>query len=400
MDGYKHPVKATGVKLTRQEMNDDQKKLFRNHHKCKTVLLNAISHSEYEKISNKETAYDIYESLKMTHEGNAQVKETKALALIQKYEAFKMEDDENIETMFSRFQTLTPRLRVLDKGYTKADHVKKIIRSFPRRWGPMVTAFKIAKNLNEVSLEELISALRSHEIELDANEPQKKGKSIALKSNLKKCTNAFQAEEVDSEESESEEEDELSMISRRVNQLWKSKQWKFKSFRGSKKPERGESSGGRRSDKKKVICYECNEPGHFKNECPKLQKENPKKNFHKKKGLMATWDDSESESESDSEGEQANFALMATEDDGSESTSESDSKEVFSELSREELVSSLTELLELRAHLSIKYKKLRKQFEFETKKLEVENSELKEKVLNLSKDSGSPSETEKSIPSM
>src|SRR3954468_9429405 len=115
----------------------------------------------------------------MTHEVNAQVKETKALALIQKYEAFKMEDDENIETMFSRFQILNIGLRVLDKGYTKASHVNKIIISLPRRWGPMVIAFKIAKNLNEVSLEELISALRSHEIDLDANEPQQKGKSIA-----------------------------------------------------------------------------------------------------------------------------------------------------------------------------------------------------------------------------
>src|SRR3954466_2775888 len=398
MDGYKHPVKSSGVKLSRQEMSDDQKKKFKNHHKCRTVLLNDISHAEYEKISNRETAYDIYESLKMTHEGSAQVKETKALALIQKYEAFKMEDDEDIEKMFSSFQTLTAGLRVLDKGYTKADHVKKIIRSLPRRWGPMVTAFKIAKNLNEVSLEELISALRSHEIELDANEPQKKGKSIALKSNIKKCTNAFQAKEEDPEESESEEEDELSLISRRLNQLWKNKQRKFRGVRSSKKFERGESSDDRRSDKKKVMCYECNEPGHYRSECPNLQKENPKKKFHKKKGLMATWD--ESEDESDSEDEQANCALMAIEDDGSESTSETDSEEVFSELTRDKLVSSLTELLELKAHLSIKYKKLKKQFEFETKKLELENSELKEKVLNLSKNSGSPSESEKSIPNL
>src|SRR4051812_8453109 len=166
-----------------------------------------------------------------------------------------MEDDENIEKMFSRFQMLTAGLRVLDKGYTKADHVKKIIRSLPRRWGPMVTTFKIGKNLNEVSLEELISALRSHEIVLDANEPQKKGKSIALKSN----NNSFQAEEEDSEESESEEEedDELSMISRRVNQLWKTKQTKFKNLRSSKRPKGGESSGHRRSDKKNVTYYEC-----------------------------------------------------------------------------------------------------------------------------------------------
>src|SRR4051812_45411995 len=116
---------------------------------------------------------------------------------------------------------------------------------------------------------------------------------------------------------------------------------------------------------------------------------------------MATWDDSDSsESESDYEGEQANIALIATVDNGSESTSESDSEEVFSELSREELVSSLTELLELKAHLSIKYKKLKKLFDSETKKLEVENSELKERVLKLSKDVGSSYESEKSIPSL
>src|SRR3954464_11021306 len=146
VDGYKHPVNASGTKISRQEMSDDQKKQFKNHHKSRTILLNVISHFEYEKISNRETAHDIFESLKMTHEGNAQVKETKALALIQKYEAFKMEEDENIEAMFSRFQTLTAGLRVLDKGYTKADHVKKIIRSLPRRWGPMVTAFKMPRS--------------------------------------------------------------------------------------------------------------------------------------------------------------------------------------------------------------------------------------------------------------
>src|SRR3954462_194652 len=129
---------ASGAKMSRQEMSDDQKKQFKNHHKSRTILLNAISHVEYEKITNRETAYDIFESLKMTREGNAKVKETKALALIQKYEAFKMEQDENIEVMFSKLQTLTAGLRVLNKGYTKVDHVKKIIRSLPRRWGPMV----------------------------------------------------------------------------------------------------------------------------------------------------------------------------------------------------------------------------------------------------------------------
>ena len=84
------------------------------------------------KASNKDFTKSIFDSLRMTHEGNAQVKETKALTLIQKYEAFKMEDDEIVETMFSRFQMLVAGLKVLDKGYSTADHVKKIIRSLPK----------------------------------------------------------------------------------------------------------------------------------------------------------------------------------------------------------------------------------------------------------------------------
>ena len=102
----------------------------------------------------------------MAHEGNMQVKENKALVLIQKYEAFRMEEDETIETMFSRFQTLVAGLKVLDKGYSTADHVKKIIRSLPKQWRPMVTALKLAKYLNIISLEELVISLISHEIEL------------------------------------------------------------------------------------------------------------------------------------------------------------------------------------------------------------------------------------------
>jgi hypothetical protein len=171
VDGYSHPVDSTGKKIARADFSEAQKKTYKNHHRARTILLNAISYTEYEKITNKETAKSIFDSLQMTHEGNAQVKETKALALVQKYEAFRMEEDESVETMFSRFQMLVAGLRVLNKGYSTADHVKKIIRSLPVKWRPMVTALKLAKDLNNTSLEELISSLRSHEIELQEDEP-------------------------------------------------------------------------------------------------------------------------------------------------------------------------------------------------------------------------------------
>ena len=95
-----HPVDESGRKIDRKRMPDKQKRDFRNHHKAIMILMSVISYSEYEKITNRDTTKNMFDSLRMTHEGNMQVKETKALALIQKYEAFKMEESESIETMF------------------------------------------------------------------------------------------------------------------------------------------------------------------------------------------------------------------------------------------------------------------------------------------------------------
>lgn len=229
-----------------------------------------------------------------------------------------MEEVESFETMFSRFQILTAGLKVLDKGYSTSDHVKKIIRSLPKKWRPMVTELKLSKDLNKITPEELISLLRSHEIELEEDEPQKKGKFVALKSNKKSESKALQVLEESSEESSSE--DELSLLSRRINKLWNHKQRKFRNY---KKPDQcSESSRHRKSSRKEVVCYESKEPGHFRSDCPKLQMEKPKKKFDKKKkSLMATWDDYESsESSSESEDDCANMAFMADTDDEADSS--------------------------------------------------------------------------------
>ena len=152
----------------------------------------------------------------------------------------------------------------------------------------MVTALKLAKDLNNTSLEELVSSLRSHEIVLDQDEPQKRGKSIALKSDRRSAkSQALQAEEIEDSEGDSDdEEDELSLLSRRVNRLWKRNQGNI--FRSSRRT-RGHfesTSGQRKSSGNEVICFECNEPGHYMNDYPKLLKEKPKKKAlkGKKKG--------------------------------------------------------------------------------------------------------------------
>jgi len=46
---------------------------------------------------------------------------------VHQYELFRMKEDESIETMYSRFQTLVSGLQNLKKSYVASDHVNKIL---------------------------------------------------------------------------------------------------------------------------------------------------------------------------------------------------------------------------------------------------------------------------------
>ena len=70
IEGYEQPKDAEGKIVPRSQKTDAQKLMFKNHHKARTILLNAIFYAEYEKITDKETAKSIFDSLQMTHEGD------------------------------------------------------------------------------------------------------------------------------------------------------------------------------------------------------------------------------------------------------------------------------------------------------------------------------------------
>src|ERR1044072_5671199 len=122
--------------------------------------------------------------------------------------------------------------------------------------------------------------------------------------------------------------------------------------------------------------------------CPEGEK--AQKKFYKKKGLMATWDDSESEE--DSEEEQATIALMgiakfeSEAELSSEDESDSDEDEVLSLFTPSELKASLFEMMEKYDFLLSKHKVLKKNFLITSEASDIKEqiiSELNDKILVL-----------------
>ena len=85
--------------------------------------------------------------------------------------------------MYIRFTDIVNTLEALGKTFSSSEKIKKIIRSLPIKWRPKRTAIKEAKDLNNLSIDDLISSFIFYEEDLavkKSNEEKKK-KNITLK---------------------------------------------------------------------------------------------------------------------------------------------------------------------------------------------------------------------------
>jgi hypothetical protein len=290
--------------------DDDKKRVLLNS-KAQLFLQCSLTMEESERIYECNTAKQIWDTLKIHHEGTSHVKETRIDIGVRKFEIFEMNEEENIDEMYSRFTSIVNELRSLGKIYSPHDRIRKILRCLPSTWRPMVTAITQAKDLNTLALEDLIGTLRAHEVLLQEDKPIKKGKMIALKASQATQDNPDESFSQSEENKETEEEqivqeeaeDELALISKKIQRMMKRRDQIKRYF-----PNRRDNSK-REVDKSQVTCYGCNKQGHYKNECP-LNKKSQKTPY--KKSALITWDDLE-EPQAE-EGEEANICLMANSD--------------------------------------------------------------------------------------
>ena len=131
-----------------------------------------------------------------------------------------MVESEIINQMYSRFTNIINSLKALGKTYTQPELIRKILRYLPATWIHKVSAIEESKDLDQYQLEELIGSLMTHEIHIQ---------NLQGKNDFRKKDLALKAtkEEQEKEESSSsssinpDEDEELAMLSKRVQKIVK-----------------------------------------------------------------------------------------------------------------------------------------------------------------------------------
>ena len=97
--------------------------------KAMSILYCGLNKAEYNHVSACETAKSIWLRLEVTHEGTTEVKASRIRMLTQLFENFKMQKNENLDSLFTRFADIVNPLKSLGKRLTEEDQVTKLLYS-------------------------------------------------------------------------------------------------------------------------------------------------------------------------------------------------------------------------------------------------------------------------------
>ncbi|XP_074306191.1 uncharacterized protein LOC141641430 [Silene latifolia] len=226
--------------------------------------------TEFDRFSSCSSAKEIWDGLELAYEGTSAVRKYRIELLIQKYELFKIEKNESLDSMSARFSTIINELKNLGRTYSSEDIARKVLRSLTKKWRPK----------DDVEGEDL--------------------------------------------------EEETVLFARRINKrVFRSKQTKSSNSKGktpNKKTSEFKNTFANRG------CFKCGESGHMIKDCPtwdkikdKAQRDKTKKEF--KQVLIAScWGDLETEDDDESEEEEvANlcFSNNGSDDDNDKESLES-----------------------------------------------------------------------------
>lgn len=182
--------------------------------------------------------------------------------MIYRFEEIKMLEDETFREFYTKMSDLRNSKVSLRKTVSDVKLIQKILRSLLERFRIKVTTIEESKDLEEMTIEELVGSLQTYELSLPL---VKKVKTIALKASKKKAR-------VSSEEDSDNEEDVVAMLAKIFGRLMKNDKFKKKFSERLKKALReSEHEEAEKKDPRGPRCFECSSFGHIRVDCGNLK---------------------------------------------------------------------------------------------------------------------------------
>jgi hypothetical protein len=131
--------------------------------KAKNYLFQSIDKTTLKTITQKETAKQLWESMKVKHQGSARVKRAQLQRLRKTFETLEMKNGESVISYFARVMETTNDMRNCGESMDDVKIVEKILRSLTDNFNYVVCSIEESKDIDCLTVDELQASLQIHE---------------------------------------------------------------------------------------------------------------------------------------------------------------------------------------------------------------------------------------------
>nr|GEZ08408.1 retrovirus-related Pol polyprotein from transposon TNT 1-94 [Tanacetum cinerariifolium] len=152
---------------------------------CLYLLFQSVDESGFEKIAGASTAKQAWDTLEKAYKGADRVKQVRLQTLRGELEAMKMKEAEGVSDYNTRVQTVVNQLKRNGENLPDSRIIEKILRSLNKKFENVVCVIEEAKDLEELTIEELAGSLEAHEQSKNRKKQESLDEALQTKATIK-----------------------------------------------------------------------------------------------------------------------------------------------------------------------------------------------------------------------
>ena len=167
--GFAEPKDDVEERALSNVEREQWKKDKRKNAQALLLIQQGVDHVVFQKIIITSSAKEAWNTLAISYQGMAKVNIVKLQNTRRDFESLQMKETEDIDSFMNRVMSVVNQLKIYGEDVKDRTVIEKVLRSLSTKFDVVVAAIEEAKDLETLTIDELMGSLLSHEARIDKN---------------------------------------------------------------------------------------------------------------------------------------------------------------------------------------------------------------------------------------
>jgi hypothetical protein len=132
---------------------------YENNYKTLNLITAALDRNVYDRVTQLETAHDVWFKLCNTYEGSSEIKSSHKDTYNRQYQTFSQKPGESLDECFARFESIVSNLCSCGPlTYSDNEHAKQLLYALDNHVGMKITALEESANFATLDTENCLAS--------------------------------------------------------------------------------------------------------------------------------------------------------------------------------------------------------------------------------------------------